>query len=1061
MIRLVYWLLALIEVLLFMGIVLLFIITDSRTIGMVAKYGMESTPFSYDSFSGNLLKGLRIKNAKYKNHKLFDNALVYWNPLTLINHEITITKVDVDGIDIDNIVGMVNTLKMNSSSDTKLALDYSLALNNLHIGVNPYRFEGVRFSSFGFRVDKIFVDKRLQVDAENLKVSCNSDITNVMLQGNIKQNRLLLNEVHLKNISTVAITKLVRRIKANRSSHVAKKERSKTLFVPFKEVKVKHVLGTLKPVKYGELTLIGATLNAYNFEANPYKSYNYKAKKITFEGQTNMALLNFEGIIKNSTIEATGEVLLEPELFTRYNLPLNYEGLQRLPSKLTLDHHGVWVEVNHQVEGLLTKNSEIFNLDVSYAHHKVAYLYGQDLIVDSELVAQSTYASNMKIDAKTVVNFKEKSVDYTGEVRASHFKKVVPQLTNYLLEGLTAHFEGHNKALEVNFDSTLVEGNFETVGYKEATLTLNSKYDNIALNRLVENIDPKFQQEQLGFQSKTFLDFFNIERSTTTLDVNSNLLNLTASTDFSYPTKIKGNINIPFQSQLRELNSRFNFDKLEALDIEVLLHDNQYDIHLNDKNSAMRMRLLYNGDIKQLEEAKLYLGVEEITLQQNGADTFHLHTNIQNIQKFIKRIEPYYPLKIPNIEGAVTLDVVRENGQNMITISSDTLSYISDSKEKTSVFNINNIALKFSIDGASNIELYNYKFEIDSNPYLDKFYATKSSYLTLNEGFITIDKLWVNDEIMVNGSYDTNRLKGELSVNAQAYSFKSDEFSLVFDSDLSVKLDKTQIDISGDIEIVDGEINYEIESSGLVEDSDIIVLQEQQKEKESVFNNIQLYLKIHNKKPLHYSGENVEIAFYNELSVIKSFNEKVMVMGMSTITDGYYEAEDKRFMLDESHLYFSGEIGKPLLDIKANYHKDQYTVHIFISGTTDEPIINFNSDPYLKQQEILSLILFDGTGSSDGTGAEAYTLLGGTFAKGLMKSLGIDIDHFLLGTDSNNQLSLEIGKKISDNISLMYLSKDGLNGAKVKVEHGRRFETDIIIMPPNTSSIEFLYKRDH
>jgi len=114
----------------------------------------------------------------------------------------------------------------------------------------------------------------------------------------------------------------------------------------------------------------------------------------------------------------------------------------------------------------------------------------------------------------------------------------------------------------------------------------------------------------------------------------------------------------------------------------------------------------------------------------------------------------------------------------------------------------------------------------------------------------------------------------------------------------------------------------------------------------------------------------------------------------------------------------------------------------------------------LTQQEILSLILFDGTGSSSGKGAEAYTLLGGTFAKGLIKSLGIPVDHLLLGQDRNQQLSLEVGGKVSKNISVLYLHKDGLNGAKVRIEHSKSFETDIVIQPPNTSSIEFLYKQD-
>ena len=112
----------------------------------------------------------------------------------------------------------------------------------------------------------------------------------------------------------------------------------------------------------------------------------------------------------------------------------------------------------------------------------------------------------------------------------------------------------------------------------------------------------------------------------------------------------------------------------------------------------------------------------------------------------------------------------------------------------------------------------------------------------------------------------------------------------------------------------------------------------------------------------------------------------------------------------------------------------------------------------MTQQEILSLILFDGTGSSDGGGAEAYTLLGGTFAKGLMKSLGIDVDHLLLGTDDKDDLSFEIGKKISKDITIIYQHENGRDGVKARIEHSNNFETDIIIQPPNSSSIEFLYK---
>ena len=77
-----------------------------------------------------------------------------------------------------------------------------------------------------------------------------------------------------------------------------------------------------------------------------------------------------------------------------------------------------------------------------------------------------------------------------------------------------------------------------------------------------------------------------------------------------------------------------------------------------------------------------------------------------------------------------------------------------------------------------------------------------------------------------------------------------------------------------------------------------------------------------------------------------------------------------------------------------------------------------------------------------------------------MRALGISVDHLILGQGIDEKLSLEVGKKISDNITVIYQHNNGKDGVKVKVDHNKNFETDIIIQPPDSSSIEFLYKQD-
>ncbi|HIM94829.1 MAG TPA: hypothetical protein EYM49_07355, partial [Campylobacterales bacterium] len=211
--------------------------------------------------------------------------------------------------------------------------------------------------------------------------------------------------------------------------------------------------------------------------------------------------------------------------------------------------------------------------------------------------------------------------------------------------------------------------------------------------------------------------------------------------------------------------------------------------------------------------------------------------------------------------------------------------------------------------------------------------------------------------------------------------------------------------------------------------------------------------------PVKYVTKDINIDLINEITLVKSYNKDIRLLGKTKIASGYYLQEDKKFFLDESHIYFYGELKESILEIRANYIKDKYDIKIFISGSSSDPVINFSSNPYLTQREILSLILFDTSASDSGAGTAVYAMLGGTFAKELMKNLGISVDHLLLGEGIDERLSLEVGKKISDNITFILQHKNGKDGVKVKIDHNLNFETDIIIQP-SASSIEFLYKGD-
>ncbi|CAA6804812.1 MAG: Unknown protein [uncultured Sulfurovum sp.] len=1028
---------------------LLFIVTDSRSVKYIAQNSLETLDLSYESIEGNLFNGLDVKKLKYKDKLLLDSVLIYWNPLSLFYDKLTITQIDAQGVEIDNVLSMLHTLG-SSDSEEALFLDYALVLNASHFDINPYVYEGVKFSSFVFETGMIKVDKDLTLNSEGFYLKFDSDISNVEVNGKVEDSVLLIDDLKLKNISAEDIRRLTVRLQ---TKYQAIEVSNTQQFMPIKDIQIEHILGTMKAVQYGDLKIKGAKLDLYEGRIDPYNNFTYQVKRADFRGETNFGVLKYDGYIKNSQIEAEGNIFLNKLLFTQYELPLNFKEFKKLPSTLRLNHDAVWIDIEHNAKKILALEND-FNIDSIRAKHKLHYDYETEILdIKSKLFGSMTYADEFILNNEIYLD--EDNFSYKGDVKVQKTKALPAGFSDYLLSALGGKFKGDSETFDMNLTSELLLASFKMEDYSKGVLALKSKAKNIELNHFIEDLPLAINNEKMAFESKSSFDFKNFNNSQILFDINTNILDINTIMTLEKPYRVTWFSKIKNTKRLREMFPKVKFSKLQVLDGDILLEDNNHIINIY--NNFFKLFMKYDPNISLLKKAQLILEGERFNLLRDQRGNLSLISTINNIETFLEKIKSYYDVKLPNIRGEADIRLIYEpNGTLNVHIKSPKLEYVSDKK----VTNFYSVDFSFSIDESANIVLDEYQFKLDDNGYLNTFYSMKQSYLSLKDTHINISQFWLNDEVEISGAYDVEKQLGNLKVDSKAYTFRTKDFTLILGLKAMVKIDKNQFNIEGDINILGDTIRYEVVGTDIVEDSDIIIIQDQVQVKASLFNNFKLYLKVKSTKPLKYITENINVEFLNEVSILKNYNQEMLITGMSTITKGYYELEDKRFTLDKSHLYFTGDIKKPLLDIKANYEQEQYTIHIFISGTTDNPIVNFNSEPFLTQQEILSLILFDGTGSSSGKGAEAYTILGGTFAKGLIKSLGISVDHLLLGTDADEEFSLEIGKKISDDVSVLYLHKDGLDGVKVRLEHSKNFETDIIIQPPNTSSIEFLYKQD-
>ena len=1074
----------LVEIAFIVGTLLLFVITDSRTIHLASKNILKKYDISYKKISGNLFTGIKVSSLKYKRRKLVERATIYWNPFALRDNKINITKLELKGVELEGIFNAIEALPKSDNRDKESSLSFDLEIDKINLTVNPFVYHDVEFKNFYFRMEELVVDNNINIKSKEIDFSVDSDLVDLSLIGKIEQNSLKLDRVQLLEIDPKVITYFVKSIKKEQKSKTTSKRETKKTnsnsTVALGKITIDNFFATMKKTTYSPVTIDKTKIIAENLSIDPANGFDYSASKASVSTDTNFASTKQVGYIKNSMFYAKGDVIIKKQLYDKYSLPLNQQALKKIYTKLKVNHKGVWVEWEQRdINNLLRLKNSNFNVNLKRVKNRFDYTYLDFLIkITSKGVGSITYADRVDIENIVDIDFSKKGkteVVYSGKAKLKTIKNIPKNISQTLLKNLTAQYRGTPKELLVKIDSKQIKGRFFTDGYKNAKLKIESKRA-IPLANLLKGIPKKSFGE---IQSDSYIDFFDSSKTKLGVDIDSNLINLKSSIGIKPPFKIEFSASIPKDSKISDIDKRIRVENLSNIDGKVIIDKNNIT-HISLSNRDLKLSCNYNSKTDRLSRGLIKIANEEINFDGSFRNRLDIESHIEEMNRFRKTLNRYYDIKLPKMSGRADI-YMKLNADSTINISakSKNIGYMDFKGDIDAKVNIdkNRVSIEFNSKKLSyddidfhklsgRLSIFGEKIEVDRysfrfyNDYISHFYTDKKSYLSYRDGVIYADKVWVKDRALVSGKYNIETLKGDFSITSDDFSFKNDDFDLVSRYNLKLILDKKRLFIDGTINPFGNSITYESVGSGISQDSDILIVQELREKEKSALNNIKLRIAIESDKPLKYITDNINIEFTNSLILIKDYNRDFKLLGTTTINRGYYQQDEKRFHLDESHIYFLGNPQRPLLEIKATYIKEQYNIQIFISGTTDDPIINFNSDPYLTQKEILSLILFDSIGSSNRSGTELYALLGGTFTKELMKSLGISVDHLLLGQGIDERLSVEIGEKISDNITVIYQHNNGKNGVKVRVDHSDSFETDIILQPPNSSSIEFLYKSD-
>lgn len=200
-------------------------------------------------------------------------------------------------------------------------------------------------------------------------------------------------------------------------------------------------------------------------------------------------------------------------------------------------------------------------------------------------------------------------------------------------------------------------------------------------------------------------------------------------------------------------------------------------------------------------------------------------------------------------------------------------------------------------------------------------------------------------------------------------------------------------------------------------------------EKKDPANSIELDFKLHASEPIQIEGNHIKSEWKGVVAVLGTLDNP-QLHGDLRISQGEYDFNGKIFNLGQGSIHFAGSPDKKTtLYIVAGAEFDRIRADIIVKGPVARPAISFRSTPPLSQREILSYILFN-RGTSDITPEQGDRLTqsfislnssekkqtGDDFLTRLRNTIGLDRLDFSRSDNDTNDLGVQIGKNITENI---------------------------------------------
>jgi len=980
----------------------------------------------------------------------------------------TLEEGVLDSVDLAKILSLAkrkNKVTVTNEEKKSTALPESLdelpfvppgfTVRQLRIELKPGEYAGVKYRNPILSIKNLRANLHTQrIVAQKIEANLDTPQAHLNLDAAIDEKMIRVRHLDINDLNLTAIQELASLKKSTppaseASNNVKSPNAQSGNTLPFIPSSILLEKGEIRagPYRIDPLRLKQARASIEGMHFNLTKMLATKGR-VDVDLQSNLAAGRLCGEIQDNvlTLDSGGgsKLRLKKELFQTLGTPLRARAFSPIGVTGRIDPNALDLNLSFSAHKILTDRNASFNIDIDHSVTGVVYRFSDgSLQVKHESRIATPQTPSMLL--KATLGGRKDALRYQGRLEVGALKlgeeKIERMLSNPRIK-----FSGDLHSLEATLDAGLLGGRFVSQDLKKGRLEIESK-------------------EPLRLS-----EYFKLPKKLKGATVSS--LRIVSPIDLTKPLPVDSNLTL--HSNLVEINGRIGYDgnlttdlfasfpknsllkkldpklKLSALNpLRLKLEKNGEKWHLLAKSKVLNIKADYDLAGDELLGIVRIAGTR-IDISGRLKETISAKLSSPSVKKLISGIRRIYAVEVPRLDGDLALTFKVEK-LSKATLELRSKQFVPDATARIKS-PIKNILLLLGIDlKRQSLIVKKYHLEIAGM----KLFADKASILQLQKNRLILKELWINDSLKVQGYYDLKEAKGEVTAKSARFKLKHQNADLEAAVDIRAKIMGEKIDASGKITLLGGTVMYDIQAKGYASDEDIVILQHLKKNKESFFRkNVQLNLYIETKKPLLFKQKNAYVELRPQLSIIKGYNGDLQLMGSIPLAkNGYYIFEGKRFTLQPSSINFTGKPTRPLLDINLVYRRYSRTVYISVNGPATEPILNFSSDPYMTREQILSFILFDTVDSGESAG-DTLTMVGGGIAKSILGNLGLKVDTLILTGQG-----FEVGKKITDKITIIYDQKSAEPKVVVRIQHSKRTETDISI-GSESQSVDIIYKRE-